>query len=122
MKFVCNVCGYVYEGNEAPAECPVCHAKSNMFKKVEGELTLAAEHVFGVYAETVAKIMESIQPDLVAAIQSQSEAKTFNGIAQGIAPYALANGESAAEFVDRLLRGTTLEGVINKFTPKNDNN
>ena len=66
--------------------------------------------------------MESIQPDLVAAIQSQSEAKTFNGIAQGIAPYALANGESAAEFVDRLLRGTTLEGVINKFTPKNDNN
>lgn len=74
------------------------------------------------YAETVAKIMESIQPDLVAAIQSQSEAKTFNGIAQGIAPYALANGESAAEFVDRLLRGTTLEGVINKFTPKNDNN
>ena len=74
------------------------------------------------YAETVAKIMESIQPDLVAAIQSQSEAKTFNSIAQGIAPYALANGESAAEFVDRLLRGTTLEGVINKFTPKNDNN
>lgn len=74
------------------------------------------------YAETIAKIMESIQPDLVAAIQSQSEAKTFNGIAQGIAPYALANGESAAEFVDRLLRGTTLEGVINKFTPKNDNN
>ena len=74
------------------------------------------------YAETVAKIMESIQPDLVAAIQSQSEAKTFNGIAQGIAPYALANGESAAEFVDRLLRGTTLEGIINKFTPKNDNN
>ena len=74
------------------------------------------------YAETVAKIMESIQPDLVAAIQSQSEAKIFNGIAQGIAPYALANGESAAEFVDRLLRGTTLEGVINKFTPKNDNN
>ena len=74
------------------------------------------------YAETVAKIMESIQPDLVAAIQSQSEAKTFNSIAQGIAPYALANGESAAEFVDRLLRGTTLEGVINKLTPKNDNN
>lgn len=74
------------------------------------------------YAKTVADVMKSIQPDLVAAIQAQSEAKTFNGIAQGIAPYALANGESAAEFVDRLLRGTTLEGVINKFTPKNDNN
>ena len=25
-KFVCTVCGYVYEGEAAPAECPVCHA------------------------------------------------------------------------------------------------
>ena len=25
-KFVCSVCGYVYEGDAAPAECPVCHA------------------------------------------------------------------------------------------------
>ena len=26
MKFVCSICGYVYEGEAAPAECPVCHA------------------------------------------------------------------------------------------------
>ena len=25
-KFVCTVCGYVHEGDAAPAECPVCHA------------------------------------------------------------------------------------------------
>ncbi len=25
-KFVCTVCGYVHEGEAAPAECPVCHA------------------------------------------------------------------------------------------------
>ena len=31
MKFVCKVCGYIYEGDAAPAECPVCHAKSDMF-------------------------------------------------------------------------------------------
>ena len=43
-KFVCKVCGYIYEGEAAPAECPVCHAKSNMFEEVKGELTLAAEH------------------------------------------------------------------------------
>ena len=24
-KFVCKVCGYIYEGDAAPAECPVCH-------------------------------------------------------------------------------------------------
>ena len=25
-KFVCTVCGYVYEGEGAPAECPICLA------------------------------------------------------------------------------------------------
>ena len=52
-KFVCKVCGYIYEGEAAPAECPVCHAKSNMFEEVKGELTLAAEHEYGIYAKTV---------------------------------------------------------------------
>ena len=52
-KFVCSVCGYVYEGEAAPAECPVCHAKSNMFEEVKGELKLAAEHSYGVYGATV---------------------------------------------------------------------
>ena len=52
-KWVCKVCGYIYEGPEAPAECPVCHAKSNMFEEVKGELKLAAEHEFGVYGKTV---------------------------------------------------------------------
>lgn len=74
------------------------------------------------YAKTVADVMKSIQPDLVAAIQAQSDSKVFNSIATGIAPYAIGNGESAAEFVDRLLRGTTLEGIFNKFAPNSNNN
>lgn len=73
-------------------------------------------------AKTVADVMKSIQPDLVAAIQAQSDSKVFNSIATGIAPYAIGNGESAAEFVDRLLRGTTLEGIVNKFAPNSNNN
>ena len=52
-KWLCKVCGYIYEGPEAPAECPVCHAKSNMFEEVKGELKLAAEHEYGVYGKTV---------------------------------------------------------------------
>ena len=52
-KYVCTVCGYVYEGDAAPAECPVCHVGADKFKKVEGELSLAAEHEYGIYAKTV---------------------------------------------------------------------
>ncbi|MEG1803410.1 MAG: ferritin family protein, partial [Lachnospiraceae bacterium] len=47
-KFVCSVCGYVHEGNEAPSECPVCHAPAEKFIEQGGEMTWAAEHVVGV--------------------------------------------------------------------------
>ncbi len=48
MKFVCSVCGYVFEGDNPPAECPICHAPAEKFKAQEGEKTWAAEHVVGV--------------------------------------------------------------------------
>ena len=48
MKYVCSVCGYVHEGDNPPAECPVCHAPAEKFTKQEGEMTWAAEHVVGV--------------------------------------------------------------------------
>ena len=35
-KFVCTVCGYVYEGTEALATCPVCaHPQSFMEVKAD---------------------------------------------------------------------------------------
>ncbi len=52
-KWVCPVCGYVHEGPEAPEECPVCHVKGEKFTKMQGEMKLAAEHEYGVYAKTV---------------------------------------------------------------------
>ncbi|MCM1558735.1 MAG: NADH peroxidase [Butyrivibrio sp.] len=48
MKYVCQVCGYVHEGDEAPAECPICHAPAEKFTAQSGEKTWAAEHVVGV--------------------------------------------------------------------------
>ena len=51
MKFVCPVCGYVHEGDTPPEFCPVCKVPGSRFTKVEGEIKLAAEHVFGVGAK-----------------------------------------------------------------------
>ena len=36
-KYVCTVCGYVYEGDAAPEICPVCKATAEKFKLQEGE-------------------------------------------------------------------------------------
>ena len=52
-KWVCPVCGYVHTGDNAPAECPVCHVKGEKFTEVKGDMKLAAEHEYGVYAKTV---------------------------------------------------------------------
>ena len=72
------------------------------------------------YAETVKKVMNSIQPGLIEALTANGNVNLMKTIADGVAPYALANNESSADVVDRLLRGTTLEGIIKQFAPKKD--
>ena len=52
-KWICSVCGYVYEGENPPDECPVCHVAGSKFNLQEGEMKLAAEHEYGIYAKTV---------------------------------------------------------------------
>ena len=46
-KWVCPVCGYVHEGEVAPAECPVCHVAGEKFfeqaaERVKTQLALEA--------------------------------------------------------------------------------
>lgn len=48
MKYVCQVCGYVHEGDSAPEECPICHAPAEKFTAQSDDKTWAAEHVVGV--------------------------------------------------------------------------
>lgn len=65
-----------------------------------------------VYADTVKQIISAIGPDLVAALSSKANDDMLVAVAQAISPYALANGESVSEVVNRLLRGTSLENLI----------
>lgn len=61
-KFVCPVCGYVYEGDEIPEgfKCPTCKVDGSKFKEMD-TTKLAAEHEFGIYGKTVAN-----NPDISA--------------------------------------------------------
>ena len=65
------------------------------------------------YANTVKEIMSSISPDLVAAISASTQASLLKEGMESISPYAIANGESVADTVNKLLRGTSLENIIN---------
>jgi rubrerythrin len=64
-KFVCNVCGYVHEGNSAPDSCPVCKASAEKFTEQSGERTWGAEHVVGV--------AQGVSEDIIADLKANFE-------------------------------------------------
>ena len=61
MKFVCQVCGYVYEGDAAPEKCPVCNAPAEKFTAQGEEKVWAAEHVVGVAKGVSEDILEDLR-------------------------------------------------------------
>jgi len=61
MKFVCNVCGYVHEGDAAPAFCPVCKVGSDKFTAQAEEKVWVAEHVVGVAKGVSEDIIEDLR-------------------------------------------------------------
>ena len=62
MKYVCQVCGYVHEGDPIPEKCPVCGAPASKFAPMSEEMSWAAEHVVGVASDAP----EDIKNDLRA--------------------------------------------------------
>lgn len=65
MKYVCGVCGYVHEGDEAPEVCPVCKAPSDKFIEQSGEMTWEAEHIVGVAQGVSEDILEDLRSNFV---------------------------------------------------------
>ncbi len=61
MKFVCSVCGYVYEGDEAPERCPQCKAPKEKFVAQKDDLTWASEHVVGVAKGVPQDILDDLR-------------------------------------------------------------
>ena len=63
MKYVCTVCGYVYEGESLPADyvCPVCKAPADKFLAQGDDKVWAAEHVVGVAKGVSEDIIEDLR-------------------------------------------------------------
>ena len=120
-KYVCPVCGYVYEGEEMPADfvCPVCKVPGSKFIEQTGDMKLAAEHEYGIYEKTVANNPD-ISAEDKAYILEQLKAN-FNGecseIAEAFKRYAWEEAEHAAKFAELL--GETLEPNMKASTKAN---
>ena len=110
-KWVCSVCGYVYEGDAAPDECPVCHAPAEKFKKQEGEMTWAAEHVVGVAKGVPEDILSDLRSNfegecsevgMYLAMSRQAFREGYPEIGDYYHRAALEEAEHAAKFAELL--------------------
>lgn len=78
----------------------------------EKELAEIEKNRQTAYAETVASIMKSVSPKLVAAMNAKSNTDIMESLGNAVAPYSIANGESIAETINTMLRGTSLQETI----------
>lgn len=113
-KFRCMVCGYVYEGTEPPAECPLCHAKSDKFvevKEEEGVMSWACEHELGVAKGVDSEILEGLRAHFAGecsevgmylAMSRQADREGYPEIADAFKRYAFEEAEHAAKFAELL--------------------
>ena len=65
MKFVCQVCGYVHEGTEAPEKCPVCKVPASKFTLQAEEKYWAAEHVVGIAKDVSEEIKNELRANFM---------------------------------------------------------
>lgn len=99
---------------DAIQEAKLARDKKADDAKIETEKALAdiEKTKQEAYAATIAKIMESVGPDLTAALSATANESVTRAIASAVSPYSMAKGESISKTVDTLLRGTPLDKVI----------
>ena len=121
-KFVCSVCGYVYEGEAAPEVCPICKAPASKFVEQSDEKTWAAEHVVGVAAD----VPEDIKADLRANFEGEcSEVGMYLAMArvahrEGYPEIGLYWEKAAYEEAEHAAKFAELLGeVVTSSTKKN---
>ena len=112
-KFICTVCGYVYEGEHAPEKCPMCGVPASKFKELseEGRLSFVAEHEIGVAKgcdEEMIKDLnahfngECTEVGMYLAMSRQADREGYPEIAEAFKRYALEEAEHAAKFAELL--------------------
>ena len=112
-KFVCTVCCYIHEGDEAPEICPICGAPASKFKEVvEGEeLNFVTEHEIGVAKGTDEQMIadlnahfagECSEVGMYLAMSRQADREGYPEIAEAYKRYAWEEAEHAAKFAELL--------------------
>ena len=117
-KWICPVCGYVHEGDEAPERCPQCKVPGSKFKKMEENagLQFVTEHELGV-ANAIPETEEGTfikqglkdhfmgectEVGMYLAMSRQADREGYPEVAEAFKRYAWEEAEHAAKFAELL--------------------
>ena len=121
-KWVCPVCGYVYEGDAAPEKCPQCGVPGAKFKKQEGGLNFVCEHNVGDGIVEDAEVTQGLKDHfngeccevgMYLAMSRQADREGYPEVAEAFKRYAFEEAEHASKFAE------LLGEVVTNSTKKN---
>ena len=112
-KFICTVCGYVYEGEHAPEKCPMCGVPASKFKelKEDGAMQFVAEHEVGVAKGCDDEMIKDLnahfngectEVGMYLAMSRQADREGYPEIAEAFKRYACEEAEHASKFAELL--------------------
>ena len=110
-KWVCTVCGYIHEGETAPAECPVCKVGADKFEEMVGERVWADEHRIGVAQGVDEEIVEGLRANFTGectevgmylAMSRQADREGYPEVAEAYKRIAFEEAEHASKFAELL--------------------
>ena len=115
-KFICTVCGYVYEGTEAPEVCPLCKAPRSKFKEITDPSDapeFATVHTLGAARNEDAtpemiKDLEAhfngecCEVGMYLAMSRQADREGYPEAAEAFKRYAFEEAEHASKFAELL--------------------
>ncbi len=112
-KYVCQICGYVHEGEVAPEACPQCKAPASKFAEQDPNASLvwADEHRIGVAKDVDAEVVEGLRANFMGectevgmylAMSRQADREGYPEVAEAYKRIAFEEAEHAAKFAELL--------------------
>jgi len=112
MKWTCPVCGYVFEGDAPPPDCPQCKAPGETFKAAAAaSLTWAAEHVVGIAKDVDPEVItglkmnfngECTEVGMYLAMSRAADREGYPEIAEAYKRIAFEEADHASRFAELL--------------------
>ena len=112
-EWICTVCGYVAEGENAPEKCPQCGAPASKFKELDQNelLKFVTEHVVGVAKDVDDEMKKDLnnhfmgectEVGMYLAMSRQADREGYPEVADAFKRYAFEEAEHAAKFAELL--------------------